>query len=157
MTDDFDSLLWAYRAVFTQANAGGGSVRVNVTANERVLLLYGRTGPDDYAANKVLTVKLFDSDDNEIAMLFSNGVVDNMAFPFPITDISVVVDKDGPQLEKRLLMGKGDYLRFDVGGLVQNETLTVAMRMLIRSWPPTITTTGSGGTVTTATTYDKVI
>lgn len=159
MNDDLRRLMWVYRAVFTQTNAGGGNIRANVTARERTLLLYGRTGPDDYAANKIVTVKLFDVNDDEIAMLMSNGTVDNQAFPFPISDISVVADKDGPQLEKRLLMAVGDYLRFDVGGLNQNNTFTIAIRALLgdNGAPPTITTTGSTGTVTTGETDNRVV
>lgn len=157
MFDDFSHMLWAYRAVFKQTAGGGGSIHVLITANERTVILYGTFGPNDYAANRTVTVRIADDDDNEIGRIFSNVAVDNAPFSFPVDDHSVVAAADGPQLEKRVVLGKGDYLQFIASGLVLNEELTVAIRALIMRTKPTIATTGSGGTVTITTTYDKVI
>ena len=157
MNDDFDYLLWAYKATFKQTDVGGGSIAVQITANERIVILFGRIGPNDYAAGRNVKVRISDEDDDVIATIMSVASVDNNTYHFPVADHSVVASSDGPQLEKRVVLGKGDYLDFAATSLAQNEELTVIIRALMRDWPPTVTTTGSGGTVTTTVAYDKVI
>lgn len=156
MNDDFDNLMWAYRAVFTQAGAGGGTVIVLITANERTVILYGTIGPDDYAAGRALSGRVTDGT-NIIGHVSFPDSVDNERILVLTSAAAAHVPNAGLELEKRLVLGKGDVLRIAIASLVQNETLTIALRALFRSWPPTVTTTGSGGTVTVATTYSKVI
>ncbi len=157
MNDDFDYLLWVYRAVFKQTDAGGGAIKVTLTMNERTVILFGRIGQDDYAAGRVVLGLVHDTEGNEIARILSNSTVDNQIFHFPVNDHSAVTTADGPQLEKRLILGTGQKIILNAASLVQNEELTVAVQALIRNWPPTIVTTGSAGVVTTTLTYDKVI
>ena len=157
MTDEFDNLLWAYRAVFTQTNAGGGNVIAGFTATERTVLLYGMLGQDNYAANRSISVFIYGPSGNKIAIIMFNAAIDNQFFSFPVDDISVAAANDGPQFEKRIVLGKGDRIAVEATSLIQNETVTVTLRALIRDWPPTVATTGSTGTVTTTETYNKVI
>ena len=157
MPGDFDYLLWAYRAVFTQTNAGGGTAVVNIIANERMVILYGVLGPDDYAADRILSGTIRDSGDKVVGVIFLPTAIDNESVPFPMDQSGAIVTLQGNQFFNKVVIGKGENLQLKASGLVQNETFTVAVRALIRSWPPTVSTTGSGGTVTTTTTYDKVI
>ena len=155
--NEFDKLLWVYRAVFKQANAGGGTIQVNIIARERTVLLSGTIGNNDYAANRTESVALRDEDDNQILALMSNGAVDNTQFPFPVSDHSAVASGDGHELQKRVVMGKGEYIIARAFTLDQNEEFTLSVRALVESSKPSVTTTGSAGTVTSVLTYDKVI
>ena len=159
MTDEFDNLLWAYRAVFTQTNAGGGSIRVNIIVNERMVLLFGQLGPDNYAADRVLKASVRDDiGGNSVAILVKGAQIDNETLVFPSSGEGAAVGPNvANEFDKRVVLGKGDVMQIEAASLIQNETFTIAIRALIRSWPPTITIAGSGGTVTTTTTYDKVI
>lgn len=157
MVDDFDRSLWAYRAVFTQANAAGGSIWVNMTMRERTVILYGEIGADDYAADRAVTARIKGPSGNQVGFILNQPAVDNEEFVFPVSNHSALSASDGPQTEKRLVLGKGEIITFIAAALVQNETLTINIRALISAWPPAITTTGSGGTITTVTTYNKVI
>ena len=155
MTDYFGHLLWAYRAVFKQTNAGGGTIVTNFTMNERTVLLYGGIGPNDYAANRSITGAIKDSGDNRIVPIIKTQSIDNVELPIP----TIVASPAGtpPDFEKLVIIGTGENLQIFAASLAQNEELTINLRMLIRSWPPTVATTGSTGTVTTTTTYDRVI
>lgn len=153
MTDDFDNVLWAYRAVFTQTNAGGGTVLARFIANERTVIVYGTIGKDDYAADRDITGRLTDGT-NVIGIVMPETPTDNEILHLPVATSTVDA---GAQLEKRLVLGTGDELQIITSALVQTETLTVTIRALIRDWPPTVSIAGSGGTVTVTTTYDKVI
>lgn len=158
MKGDFDYLLWAYRAVFTQTNAGGGNVRINISANERMVLLYGVIGPDNYDAARAVQVSMNDSAGNNIAFLTESISIDNAKLVFPLSGEGAAISANSAnEFNKTIVIGKSDVVRVSAVGLIQNETVTVQIRALFRNWPPTVTTTGSGGTVTTTTTYDKVI
>lgn len=154
--DYFDKMLWAYRAVVTQANVAGGSLRLNIAPQERTLFLFGAIGKDDYAADR--NVEMYISDGtNTIGRGMYLTAADNEHFPIFTDAEAAVVANKGLQLEKQLLLGKGDILSIQAASLVQNETLTVALRALINAIKPTVTTTGSGGTPTIVETYNKVI
>ena len=157
MTDEFDRLIWAYRAVFTQTNAGGGNVIVTIACNERTLFLYGTIGTDNYAVDRDVTVWIEDSAGNRIGNLMFTTPTDNVRLPIIFDSVAAVADNATMKLHQRLLQGTDERIKIQASALAQNETLTLAIRALISDWPPTITTTGSGGTVTTTVTYDKVI
>lgn len=157
MTDFFDKMLWAYRAQFTQTDVGGGIVNVRITANERTVILYGTVGSDQYAADRTLEIFVQDPNGSRIAQLLFPSPMDNERIPLIRDEAAAITDADPVQLDKILVLGKTDRLIINMATLVQNEIVTVAIRALIRSWPPTVVTTGSTGTVTTTTTYDKVI
>lgn len=151
-------MLWAYRAVFTQANVGGGGIAVNVTANERMELIYGLVGQDDYAADRTVTGYIKDSAGNIIGQTLKGIALDNERVAIPASGEGIALSASTPnEFEKHIILGKGEVLAFTAVTLVQNETFTLALRALITTVKPTITTTGSGGTVTVVTTYDKVI
>lgn len=157
MNDDFDYLLWTYRAVFTQTDVGGGNIVANFVANERMVILYGTIGKDDYAADRDLESFVLSASGNIIARTLFLSPIDNVTLPLMFTSSAAVADDTTQELNKRLVLGKGEALRVRAQTPVQNETMTIAINALIRSWPPTVTTTGSGGTVTTTETYNKVI
>ena len=150
--------MWAYRAVFTQTDVGGGSILAKITANERMVILYGLIGQDDYAANRTLAASILDSAGNIIGNPCENTEMDNSRLAIPGSgEGAAFTVENANEFDKRIVMGAGETLAIQMTNVVQNETMTVAIRALIRSWPPTVTTTGSGGTVTTTVTYDKVI
>lgn len=155
--DEFDNLLWAYRAVFKQTDAGGGTVLIRIKANERTVILFGQIGPNDYAAGRTVNVA-FNDGTNNIGILHKTFTLDNQTLPFPKTGEGIAVTANSPtEFGRYVIMAKDDEVRILTSALVQNEEVTVAIRALIRSWPPTISTTGSGGTVTTTVDYDKVV
>lgn len=158
MVDEMEHPLWSYHAVFKQTAGGGGTVQAIVTATTRTVILFGQTGPDNYAAGKQIYVRHYDEDDEKLATLMNQTGQDNTELVFPWSDHSVQADKDGPQLNMRVVMGKGDYLLIAALSLVQNEELTVAIRALLDGMsPPLVTSTGSGGTVTITVDTNAVI
>ena len=157
MPGDFDYLMWAYRAVFKQTDGGGGSIVVNFVANERTVFLYGNIGKNDYAANRSIDAFIFDENDDKAGIVLASTSVDNVDTPIFVSASVAITAQTTISSQDRLVLGKGDKLVIRAAALVQNEELTLALRALFKSWPPTITTTGSGGTVTTTLSYDKVI
>lgn len=157
MLDDFRGMLWSYRAVFKQTAGGGGNIVVNITANQRMVLLYAGIGQNAYAAGRTIVARVRDDSGVDMAIIFSSAAVDGALHNFPDSDHSIAAASDGPYFEKRIVLGKGDFIFIQATGLVLNEELTLHMRALITSVLPTITTTGSTGTVTTTTTHSKVI
>lgn len=156
--DPFDKSMWAYRAVFKQTNAGGGTIKVNVAAKARMVLLYGLIGPNDYAADRTMVGWIEDSARNKIARLLYGSPIDNVTLSFPIYRETTVVAGDGTSdLSQIAIVSEDDVLVVTALTLALNEELTIIMRALIDMQKPNVTTTGSGGTVTTTTTYDKVI
>lgn len=160
MTDqkvlEFSNMMWAYRTTVKQTDVGGGTVALLVEANERTVILYGVTGPNDYAANRTVDVRLEDGTDL-LNILMSNAAVDNVRFYFPTGDHSTVTNDDGIEFHKRIVLGSGDQIRARAITLAQNEELTITIRGLIGTKIPTITTAGSAGTVTLTEVYNKVI
>ena len=155
--DPFDKMMWAYRAIFKQTDVGGGTIVVNDISFERTVILYGLLGPNDYAANRTVVVYISDGTDR-IGRLLEGIALDNARMPFPSTGEGAAVTADSSnEFDKTVVLGRGDRLFIQATSLVQNEELTVAMRALITKDGPSVTTTGSAGTVTTTTTYNKVI
>lgn len=156
MTDLFDRMLWAYHTVLKQTGAGGGHVTLNITARERMLILYGMIGPDDYAAARAVSVLLYDGIGGKlIARVNINDDIDDMHLPFPSTNADPVEKVN--EFSNRILIGKGESLKLTASSLIQNEEMTVTLKALITSTKPSMTTTGSTGTVTNTVVYDKVI
>lgn len=156
MNEGFEGLMWAYRATFKQENVAGGSIVVRITPRERMMLLYGRIGANDYAAGRTVNVWLRDSADNYLAQIMDSTSVDNISIPFPV-DTVTVVDGQAGQFYNRMIMVPSDYIYITATSLVQNEELTLAIRAIVEATKPFVETTGSGGTVTVTTTYDKVM
>lgn len=157
MTDKFDSLLWAYKATFTQTAGGGGAIRVIVTAQERTEILYGRVAADNYAAGRALTVQVYDGA-STVAIVLESIDIDANNVGFPATgDGAAVATGNVNEFEKSIILGKGDTLQFDLASIADGKTMLLVIRALVSMAVPVVTTTGSGGTVTTTVTYDKVI
>lgn len=158
MTDGLEHMMWAYRAVFKQTDVGGGHIIVTITANERMEVLYCLAGPNDYAANRTLTSDIRDSAGNQVGKMTPSLALDNatMASPAFGSGAAITIGHSN-EFNQKFTLGQDDSLRFAALSLVQNEELTIAIRALIDSVKPTIATTGSGGTVTITTTYDRVI
>lgn len=156
LTDEFDKMLWMYRAVFTQTNVAGGTIKVTIAARERMQFFYGRLGPDNYAAGRTLVGTVTDSAGNTIARVLFASPVDDASLPIPWLSSAAVTAEATNNLGYKLTLAKGDSLVLNALTLVQNETFTVALRALVPSCKPNVVTTGSGGTVTTTTTYDKI-
>jgi hypothetical protein len=160
MTDEFDRLMWAYRAVFTQMGAGGGNVVCLVTAQERTEILYGAIGPDDYAAARAIQAYVADSVLNVLGYLRVSDSIDNLHVPLITGALTgTVTALRSLALNNKLILGRGESIRIFAASLVQNETMTVAIRALLgpNGAPPLTATTGSTGTVTETVTYDVVI
>jgi len=157
MTDDFENLVWAYRAVFTQTG-GSGVIKVTFTFTERTVLLYGSCGLDDYAADRTLRVFLQDSAGNHLGHLIYLSELDNEVVPLILGGTTATV-ATGTSIDtsQRVICGSGDTLIITMSTPVTSETMTIILRGLVEAYPPTVITTGSGGTVTTTTTYNKVI
>lgn len=156
MTNDFDGLYWTYRALFTQTNAGGGVIKILITVNERTLFTFGSFLAADYAGDRTLTGYLKHATHTIGRVLFSTGV-DNEQVPMWAEGDTAVDSGQVNDYTQRILLGKGDFLYYELATPVQDEAITMNVHALIRSWPPTVATTGSGGTVTTTVAYDKVI
>lgn len=160
MTDqktlEFSNMFWAYRAVVKQTGGGGGIAALSITANERFVLLYGITGRDDYAAGRSVNAQILDSGDEVIAnAIIAEAGLDNVRVPIPSTDPTP--ESTANQFQNRIVMGSTDVIKISMATLATNEELTVVVRGLIGSKPPTVTTTGSTGTVTLTEDYNKVI
>lgn len=155
--DEFDYSLWAGRFIVTQVAGGGGTVRLQFIANERMVVLFGTIGQDDYAANRTITVWLGDGT-NIIGKVMEPLALDNVRIPFPVTGEGAAITANAAnEFGRVVVLGKGDVMYVTAADLANTETLTVVIRALIREWPPTVNTTGSSGTVTLTTTYNKVI
>lgn len=158
MIDAFDKMFWAYRAVFKQTDVGGGAIVVNIIAQERMVILYGLIGPNDYAAVRAIACQVRDTSGNLIGNALKAINMDNARVVFPATgEGAAVVVENVSEFNKHIVLGKGEYLYLFTDALVQNEELTIAVRALIQTSLPSVTTTGSAGTVTITTTYNKVI
>lgn len=157
MIDVFDRLLWVYRAVFKQTNAGGGTIRVIFTAQERTLFLFGHFGPNDYAANRNIQGTIKDAGNLVIGQVLPTTAADNQMFSIPKADAAITSGGYGTHFNTPFLLARGESVVLDAVSLIQNEELTIAFKALVTSKQPFVTTTGSGGTVTVTTTYDKVI
>ena len=155
--DLFDNMIWAYRAVFKQTDVGGGSILANFTMNERTVILYGIIGLNDYAADRVIDVSVKDSAGNFITRVMYPSPIDNELVPLIHSSSAVVIINTTGEFHIKLLIGKGEVLTVRVLALAQNEELTVNLRALVSSVFPSISTTGSDGTVTITETYNKVI
>lgn len=153
MTDKMKRLLWVYRCVFTQTNAGGGTVFARFIANETMEILYVTIGKDDYAANRDVTGRLTDGT-NVIGIVMPTTAADDQMLTIPVAASTADA---GQQSEKSIILAQGDELQILTGSLVQTETLTIAIRALVSSVKPTVSVTGSGGTVTQTVTYNTVI
>ena len=156
MIDPFDKMLWVYRAVFTQT-AGAANVKVTFTFSERAVILYGIVGKDDYAAGRSISAKLLHGG-AVVATVLESIAPDNERVPFPASGEGAAIDTDGAnEFEKVVVVGKDDSLVIEASALATSETLTIQIRVLVGTRKPVVITTGSGGTVTIAVTYDKII
>lgn len=151
--------MWAYHAVFTQSNAGGGNVLIQITpgAGTEVILQSVQIGPDDYAADRTGAIQLMDSEGtpNRVARLIPLAAIDNEVMMWP--SINATADFTHLWPGQQIIMTGADQLRIYLNAFAQNETITVAIRARLRGQIPVITTTGSGGTVGVATTYSVVL
>ena len=154
---EFDSAMWAYRAVLKRTTAGAGVMILRIIANERTEFLYGMFGANDYAADRTITGYIIDSAGNRIARIMQASALDNEQVPMWAPQETALVTGGGQHFNQKILVAKGEALYWDVGTPVQNEEVTFAIRALIKQWPPTVATTGSAGTVTTTVTYNKVV
>lgn len=151
-------MTWAYRAVFKQTAGGGGAVLVTVTAVEQMTVLYARVGPNDYAATRTLSSFIKDSAGNQVGVPVSSQSRDNQSTAIPAVGTgSGVTANWANEFNSRIELAQSDSITFQSATLVTNEEMTIVIRALIKTTKPTVETTGSGGTVTTTTTYDKVI
>lgn len=150
---------WNFRGVMTQQAAGGGSLVYHITigAGTELIIQSIQLGADDYAAGRTANISILSSAVAVIASL-QTASVDNQTLGIPadrVASTAGAVLNSTPQLT-RLVGGDDQLIRVRADALAQNETLTVAIRARIRGIKPTVATTGSGGTPSLATTYDKV-
>lgn len=158
MTDLFDKMLWVYRAIFTQTNVGGGIIKILITARERTVFLSGMFGPNDWAADRTIWGQLIDENGTRIADLLFPSPLDNEEVPaWSANAVATLIQKQTMDFNQLIVLGKGEYMLFEISTPIQNEAITMSIRALVDTSKPSITTTGSGGTVTTTVTYDKVI
>lgn len=152
-----EGMIWTYRAVFTQANAAGGTVKLTFIFPEISTVLYGIVGRDNYGAARAIYADVVDSAGNTVGRIMITTSIDNWFEP--ILDggtMALFTTEKTLTLNQRLLID-GDRLVVVAESLVQNETLTISIHALIKTTRPTVVTTGSGGTVTSVVTYNKVI
>lgn len=152
--------IWVYQATFTQTSAGGGliDVRISPGAGNQLLLLNGMTGADDYSANETVDVSLISN--SQILGYFrpQDTAVDNLLLAFPfIGATKAAASGTWNPLSADFVLQGGEELRIVTSALAQNETLKVRVRFKILSKIGTISTAGSGGTVTTTETTNKII
>jgi len=153
-----DRGVFRIRQIYTQDNAGGGSIilRVGAGVGSTVWMYNLSVGPDDYAAVRTLTVSINNGDNGRIVDLFPATAVDNRRLNFPAP---------GPEAAAFDSVGTSEYIRITgnatlqifAATLVQNETLTFAFEAIVRGDTPGVTSTASGGTVTLTTSQDNVI
>lgn len=147
-------MTWAYRAVFTQTNAGGGNVNARFIFSEKAIIKYITIGPDNYGADRSIQVRLTDGS-TFTGILMPVTTTDNETLTAPV---NTSVEDAGQQLEKEILIA-GSLYEIQVFGasLALNETMTVVISGLIKTTKPIVSITGSSGTVTITTTYNKVV
>jgi len=148
---------WAYLAVFKEDGAGGGTVNIDISpgAGNEMILMFMHLGPDDYAANRTITVRIEDSANNRLMDIYS-AAIDNAHVNLPLVNsdsTSMAWNKTGFPL----IISGTDTLTINGASLAQNEEITVAIRARLRGPIPSITATSSGTIGTTVTTYSKVM
>ena len=157
MSERFSNMMWAYKATFKQTDVGGGDIRVNITITDRSVLEYGMIGKDDNAGALAHHVYIVDSDGDRVGYVLYPTSIDNVWVPILHTKVSATVANEPIEGQNRIVLGAGDVLVLYQQTSVQNDELTINLRMLIGARRPAVTTTGSGGTVTTTLGYNKVI
>lgn len=150
--------IWEYRAVYTQANAAGGNVIIDISGVSagKYELLEAVIGPDNYAAGRTTEIYQRDSDNNSLGLLVT-GSIDNTQLVFPYADGTQAVTqlKAGHPIE----FGGNTKISIEGTALAQNETLTVYIKVKVfGGWVPTVASTRSGGTVGAPTvTFNQVL
>ena len=150
---------WAYRAVFKESGAGGGTITVDVTpgAGNEMLIMSIHMGADNYGANRTVTVRLEDSANNRIQDIFSSGTIDNTHTNLPLIGSDSTLGDWSKLGGQGFIVSGTDSLTFIAASLAQNEELTIAIRARLKGKMPAITAASTGTIGTTVTTYSKVL
>jgi len=150
--------IWAYRAVFTQTNVGGGNVVVDISPGlgSEFLLLSLLTGLDDYAADRTLSFDHLDTGNNRVGRFTTLATVDNEYYLWPH---SIPAASTTNYAVSYIAWFAGtDKLAITAEALAQNETLTITIRARLKGRIPGIVSTRSTGTVGAPTeTYNAVL
>ena len=150
--------IWAYRAVFTQTDANGGTIKVNISFPDRGNEFYVQNlliGRDTYAADRNIVAQILDTNGDPVAKLINQTVsAKYLHYPW---DETTVADGVLGRLQFPIV-SHPDYLSVSAVGLAQNETLTLLLRLrlLHGSAVPRIDYSGSGGVVTVVENYNRV-
>lgn len=149
--------IWAYRAVATENNAGGGTLTLDIEPTVGYLLLPKiiMVGRDNYGAARTISGYVYDKDGNDIYRFFSQGL-DNQAIVVPTSGDLIAANNDGA-LHSPIRIQGPDLLKFQAGAVAQTETFTLAIRALIFGRKPTVTWSSSGTLGTVTTTYNEVL
>lgn len=153
---------WHFSTVFKQTNAGGGNITVAIIpgeGNEFILMGY-HIGKDDYAAGRTVSVSIRDVLGNFL-MPIDTVSVDNQDIYGPpkrvIVSTTVGSTVGAIGLPDGFIFSGTDKLVFNASSLVQNEELTIDLRLRIKGVAPTVDDSDSTGTVTQSGIINKVI
>lgn len=137
-------LVWAYRAVLTQANAAGGAIKADFTPGQagtrgsmyRLLSLAGTN-----SGTNGLEIYHRDEDNNTVRQLagVASAAGVNVAIPqtTSLAQTSTLISDSSGQ---PILVSGNDYLSVEqTAAGAQNDTLTVMARFLLRGRPPLVT------------------
>lgn len=151
---------WAYSAVYTQSNAGGGNVIITVTpgAGSELMIDYIRTGLDNYGADRAVYFDIYDGEatpERQVNLL-TLGTVDNEYLVWPYLGATDDLTTLRPR-QMQMISGT-DNLRLTFDSLANTETVTLSIRARIRGVMPTVAHALSTGTVGAPTVvYNTVI
>ena len=141
--------VWAYKATWTQSNAGGGNIIVDFrnTIGDAFMILSVTTGLDDYAAGRTVQLLIMDNEATPVIVRRLASVsVDNQNVSIPAPGDAIAANVNSDSTFPILVTGS-DALTIIATSLVQNETLTITVRLLCRQKLPTIIRSRSSGTV----------
>lgn len=154
--------IWAFRAVYTQANAGGGAVVVDFTPGAGDTMILMNLEAENSGTN-TLQVQRTDEDNNRsgrfVQVSSAAGVFATVPRGTTIAGSSATMDST--LIETRLFRGDDLLTVLQTGAGVADDTLTITLRALLSS--PVIPTrdlsrsTNSGDVTEATPTVNKVI
>lgn len=143
MFDTQKWFIWQYEATITNTKDAGQNVSILITpgTGNKLILLFGQTGPDDYGAGRTFIYTIHEGDnDAQIAQLCEGTLTnDNVRINFPYLTDSAPDSSDTPISNSMCIIAGTDYIRIFAGSLADNEVVTLVVRALVLN-KPTVTT-----------------
>lgn len=148
--------MWAYRAVITQEHTTSYAVVIKISpvTGNSMKVIHTQIGPDDNGGDRQVTATINDGT-YDVSRIFSLTTLDNETGNVLPNLGAAAGDNALPAFRQELPIEGPDELRITAVSLAESETLTVAVRALIKNAAPTVTI--STTTYSSSVTYNKVI